>query len=798
MLNSTTGFEAIPTWPWSVVSGMRIYNADDGSSRDPKNYVVEGRKRDTDSWTLISEGNLDLVKERNLRPYTVINSTATSPDIALHHFAIPFSNSNIYLQYRVTFPETKNDKSSIMQVAEVELTGYFVTPDCSLTDEPSHSPSFQPTDAQPSSIPSSGPSQSPTHPLPTLSPTQAETPTHSVLDPNSVVTYIGGTNKKPNREYRAVDGTTSTFLIIKDEIDGTTGFTAIPTWPWSIVSGIRVYTATDGKARDPKYYVLEGRKVETDNWTLMSEGALNLSKERNSRTEIVINSTATSPDMTLQHVAIPFPNSEVYSQYKVTFNETRGESTIMQFVEVELPGKFVTDPDRTKSPSLGPSVSLAPITSFPTSAPTVSFSMTPSSNPSDTPSLKPSLKPSDTLSTQPSMLPSAIPSSKPSNKPSSVPSSKPSDTPSIQPSLSMIPSSKPSDRPSLIPSSKPSGTPSMAPTHTERTLTHSVLDPQSTIIYIGGTHNKPNREYRAVDGTTSTFVIFKDMLNSTTGFEAIPTWQWSVVSGIRVYTATDGSSRDPKNYLVEGRKRVTDSWTLISKGGLDLPKSRNSKEEEINSTATSPDMALHHSAIAFPNRKVYSQYRVTFPGTRNDKSNIMQFAEVELPGYFVTLPPTPEPTTTAPTTLLPTTTAPTTSAPTTTVPTTVPTVAPSTPPTEAATATPSDSFTDAPIVCSDKSPKQCKQFPDQCKYNKGKKKTSTCDPKRAKFDDDCTQYSKNKCKQYCDWSGGVCHHKCGTDIKKKCKKAVDDKGKKICSVVTVKNPDYKTCKQIPE
>ena len=60
------GLVITPTWPASIVTGLRIYSSNNYKDRDPASYVFEGRKSKTDTWTLISQGDINLSRFRNM------------------------------------------------------------------------------------------------------------------------------------------------------------------------------------------------------------------------------------------------------------------------------------------------------------------------------------------------------------------------------------------------------------------------------------------------------------------------------------------------------------------------------------------------------------------------------------------------------------------------------------------------------------------------------------------------------------------------------------------------------------
>jgi len=123
-------------------------------------------------------------------------------------------------------------------------------------------------------------------------------------------------------------------------------------------------------------------------------------------------------------------------------------------------------------------------------------------------------------------------------------------------------------------------------------------------------------------------------------------------------------------------------------------------------------------------------------------------------------------------------------------------------PSERPTKSPTPSPTSPPTLpmprgCSDYNRKECKDGSSKCIWNKGERKMNTCSVGRKKYADDCSDYRKRKCKNYCEWEGGVCIHKCNMkcnmENEELCKYTVDKKGRQICKFKLKKNPIYKTC-----
>ena len=120
-LDNDSGFVVTPSVGPTLVTGLRLYTANDEVPRDPASYKLEGRNADG-SFTLIAEGDLSLPDERN-------GSGDVPVDQTLFHQEIRFPNTDAYTAYRLTFPTIKDNASAnSMQIAEVEFLGVPVEP----------------------------------------------------------------------------------------------------------------------------------------------------------------------------------------------------------------------------------------------------------------------------------------------------------------------------------------------------------------------------------------------------------------------------------------------------------------------------------------------------------------------------------------------------------------------------------------------------------------------------------------------------------------------------------------------
>jgi len=102
----------------------------------------------------------------------------------------------------------------------------------------------------------------------------------------------------------------------------------------------------------------------------------------------------------------------------------------------------------------------------------------------------------------------------------------------------------------------------------------------------------------------------------------------TVVTGMRLYTGFDGTSRDPASYILEGRSSDSDPWEVIGEGDLDLPAGRNVDG------AAAPDSGSYHQELIFENTNAYAEYRIQFP-TNKGVSVYRTIGEIQLPGLLV-------------------------------------------------------------------------------------------------------------------------------------------------------------------
>lgn len=121
--NTTAGFTGpvglvvTPVAGSTVVTGLRVYAANDAADRDPTDYTLEGSNDGGETFTAISSGPLTLPAGRNA------SALELSP-LTQSNYEVNFANAAGYTTYRLTFTNVKNNAAAnSMQIAEIELLG---------------------------------------------------------------------------------------------------------------------------------------------------------------------------------------------------------------------------------------------------------------------------------------------------------------------------------------------------------------------------------------------------------------------------------------------------------------------------------------------------------------------------------------------------------------------------------------------------------------------------------------------------------------------------------------------------
>ena len=114
------GLVVTPALGSTLVTGVRIYTADDHPERDPAGFVLEGSNNGGSTYSLITSNLLTLPPDRSPA------GSALDP-LAQPNQEIRFNNSKLYTTYRLSVYHAKNDASAnSVQFADAELLGSVV------------------------------------------------------------------------------------------------------------------------------------------------------------------------------------------------------------------------------------------------------------------------------------------------------------------------------------------------------------------------------------------------------------------------------------------------------------------------------------------------------------------------------------------------------------------------------------------------------------------------------------------------------------------------------------------------
>jgi len=128
----------------------------------------------------------------------------------------------------------------------------------------------------------------------------------------------------------AIDGYTSSYRVYNSWKD-TPVLTVSPNQA-TIVQELRVYASEERWKKDPASYRLEGRKLPTDEWEIISEGDLP-GISRNPANVLITESS--------NHGKAAFANTVSYNEYRVWFPTTRGSTGWQVVGDVQFGGFLV-------------------------------------------------------------------------------------------------------------------------------------------------------------------------------------------------------------------------------------------------------------------------------------------------------------------------------------------------------------------------------------------------------------------------------------------------------------------------
>ena len=110
------------------------------------------------------------------------------------------------------------------------------------------------------------------------------------------------------------------------------------------------------------------------------------------------------------------------------------------------------------------------------------------------------------------------------------------------------------------------------------------------------------------------------------GLIVTPAAGLTVVNGLRIYTGSDTTSRDPASYELEGSTDGGHSYTVISSNSIVLSDNRNPL---VAGEAPNP-LTQYCTEVDFPNTVGYTTYEILFPTQKG--TGQIQFDEMELLG----------------------------------------------------------------------------------------------------------------------------------------------------------------------
>ena len=117
-LDVASGFTVTPSAGPSIITGIRLWTANDATERDPASVQVEG-SNDGSTWTVLLNSAVSLPTGRNGGGNAALEGS--------NNRQIDFVNTTAYTSYKVIFPTLRNaNTANSMQIAEVELLGTVV------------------------------------------------------------------------------------------------------------------------------------------------------------------------------------------------------------------------------------------------------------------------------------------------------------------------------------------------------------------------------------------------------------------------------------------------------------------------------------------------------------------------------------------------------------------------------------------------------------------------------------------------------------------------------------------------
>jgi hypothetical protein len=420
-------------------------------------------------------------------------------------------------------------------------------------------------------------------------------------DPIAAYQPQGGSSPDTENVAHAIDGLTSKYLNFGNGATPLTvpvGFTVTPSIGRTFLKIIRFYTANDSPERDPANYIVEGSIDGGSSWTLIASNSLALPDARN-------NAGLSLDPLNQPMRQVRLDNQNSYSAYRVYFTRIKGNVNLMQIGEVEMLGTQDTAgyPVLTTSPTnsytyVGRDVSLYAAA---TGAPAPTFQWLRNGQP--------------------------------------IAGATDSTLAFVNPQFSDV-----ADYRVVVANSLQTLTSQVARLTVFSTLP-KITQPSDAIVAFNdgaGTHwgNDAN-PLNAIDGIFDNYRNGGTNENAVAGFPPFsgpvgliitPAAGETLLTGIRIYTATAAPELDPADVEIFGSNDAGATWTPITSSALNLPQERNNAAYFVE-----PVDSFGHfnpvQEILFGNSHGYTSYKVQFTHTRNDSNaNSLQIGEIELLG----------------------------------------------------------------------------------------------------------------------------------------------------------------------
>ncbi|MFO1513151.1 MAG: hypothetical protein U1F83_09605 [Verrucomicrobiota bacterium] len=368
----------------TLVNALRVYTANDAEERDPTDYKLEGSTDGGSTYSLIASNALSLPAGRN--------TTGGAPD-PLTQFVqeVRFANAAGYSTYRLTFSHYKGGAGQgSMQVGEIELLGvatnilsaivpstakaYVTTPltlTATLVGSPTPTARWQKqisgvftdlTDggvisgSQTASLTINPAAYSDSGSYRAIASNVSGSSTSGVVQVTILstnvdvtvatdpITDFGNTSTSIPFPGGAIDDTFSSFVTRGSGLNNNAGFPPFagpvglvitPAVGRTLISALRLYPGGDGTQQDPADVKLEGsNNGGTSYTTLIPTTALAIPDDRNP-----VSTPAVDP-LTTAVQEIRFPNTQSFTSYRLTFNNTKDNANASQMSigELELLG----------------------------------------------------------------------------------------------------------------------------------------------------------------------------------------------------------------------------------------------------------------------------------------------------------------------------------------------------------------------------------------------------------------------------------------------------------------------------